>query len=59
MTQGLREHPTLREAILREIPLGRMASPEEVAKMVAFLLEPGNGYLTGGIYAVDGGVSAK
>jgi 3-oxoacyl-[acyl-carrier protein] reductase len=49
----------LREAILREIPLGRMASPEEVAKMVAFLLEPGNGYLTGGIYAVDGGVSAK
>jgi len=59
MTQGLREHPTLREAILREIPLGRMASPEEVARMVAFLLEPENGYLTGGIYAVDGGVSAR
>ncbi|MCS6869506.1 MULTISPECIES: SDR family NAD(P)-dependent oxidoreductase [unclassified Thermus] len=59
MTQGLREHPHLGPALLREIPLGRMARPEEVARMVAFLLEPENAYLTGGFYAVDGGVGAR
>jgi NAD(P)-dependent dehydrogenase (short-subunit alcohol dehydrogenase family) len=59
MTQGLREHPGLRQAILQEIPLGRMARPEEVACMVAFLLDPESTYMTGGLYAVDGGVSAR
>lgn len=59
MTEGLRNHPRLGPAILREIPLGRMARPEEVARVVAFLLEPDNAYLTGGVYAVDGGVGAR
>ncbi|GGN02918.1 2-deoxy-D-gluconate 3-dehydrogenase [Thermus composti] len=59
MTQGLREHPHLGQKILGGIPLARMARPEEVARMVAFLLEPENSYLTGGVYAVDGGVSAS
>lgn len=59
MTEGLRQHPRIGQEILRSIPLGRMARPEEVARMVAFLLEPENSYLTGGVYAVDGGVSAS
>lgn len=59
MTRGLREHPSLKQAILREIPLGRMAQPEEVSRMVAFLMDPENSYVTGGFYAVDGGVSAR
>lgn len=59
MTAGLRAHPVLGPRLLQEIPLGRMAQPEEVARMVVFLLEPENRYLTGGVYAVDGGVSAK
>ncbi|GLV49003.1 3-oxoacyl-ACP reductase [Thermus sp. LT1-2-5] len=59
MTESLRSHPRLGPAILQEIPLRRMARPEEVARMVAFLLEPENAYLTGGVYAVDGGVGAR
>ncbi|KPD32356.1 ABC transporter substrate-binding protein [Thermus scotoductus] len=58
MTEGLRDHPVLGPKLLEGIPLGRMARPQEVARVVAFLLAPENGYLTGGVYAVDGGVSA-
>lgn len=33
--------------------------PEEVSRMVVFLMDPENSYVTGGFYAVDGGVSAR
>ena len=59
MTEGLRQHPRIGPELIAEIPLKRMAQPEEVARMVALLLEPEASYLTGGVYAVDGGVGAK
>jgi NAD(P)-dependent dehydrogenase (short-subunit alcohol dehydrogenase family) len=37
------------------IPMGRMAEPEEVASLVHFLVSPAAAYLTGTIYAIDGG----
>ncbi|MCK8495349.1 SDR family oxidoreductase [Spirosoma sp. RP8] len=37
------------------IPMGRMAEPEEVAQLVHFLVSPSAAYLTGAIYAIDGG----
>lgn len=37
------------------IPMGRMAEPEEVAQLVHFLVSPSASYLTGTIYAIDGG----
>ncbi|MBW8684716.1 SDR family oxidoreductase [Chitinophaga rhizophila] len=37
------------------IPMGRMAEPEEVASLVRYLVSPAAGYLTGSIYAIDGG----
>ena len=37
------------------IPMGRMAEPEEVASLVNYLVSPEAGYLTGAIYAIDGG----
>jgi NAD(P)-dependent dehydrogenase (short-subunit alcohol dehydrogenase family) len=37
------------------IPMGRMAEPEEVASLVHFLVSPSAAYLTGSIYAIDGG----
>lgn len=37
------------------IPMGRMAEPEEVANLVHFLVSPSAAYLTGTIYAIDGG----
>ncbi|MCS3795581.1 SDR family oxidoreductase [Niastella sp. OAS944] len=37
------------------IPMGRMAEPIEVAQLVHFLVSPSAAYLTGTIYAIDGG----
>ncbi|PZR25084.1 MAG: short-chain dehydrogenase [Citrobacter freundii] len=37
------------------IPMGRMAEPEEVASLVHYLVSPAASYLTGTIYAIDGG----
>lgn len=39
----------------RQVPLGRIAEPEEVAGLIAFLAGDGSSYCTGGIYTVDGG----
>lgn len=41
-----------------EIPLGRFASPEEVARTVAFLASDAASYLTGTTILLDGGASA-
>lgn len=37
------------------VPLGRMAEPEEIADIVAFLVSPQAKYITGINYSVDGG----
>jgi glucose 1-dehydrogenase len=37
------------------LPLGRMARPEEIARGVVFLLDPGSDYVTGTTLAIDGG----
>jgi NAD(P)-dependent dehydrogenase (short-subunit alcohol dehydrogenase family) len=36
-------------------PLGRLAKPEEIAAVVAFLCSPRSGYVTGAAWSADGG----
>jgi len=43
------------EKLCSQIPLGRFADPEEIAKIVAFLASDLNTYLTGQNIVVDGG----
>ena len=55
MTAALSE--TAKNAALGSIPMGRMGTPENVAKAVAFLADEDAGYITGQVLAVDGGMS--
>ncbi len=45
-----------KKAILAGVPLGRLASAQEVAGAVAFLAGPDAGYITGAVLPVDGGL---
>jgi 3-oxoacyl-[acyl-carrier protein] reductase len=54
MTDALAE--AARAALLAQVPLGRLGSPEDVAQAVAFLASPGAAYVTGETLHVNGGM---
>lgn len=45
------------EELAAQVPLGRMAEPEEIARLVGFLAGPQNTYITGQNIVADGGFS--
>lgn len=54
----LAPHPADRERLARRIPLGRLASSDDIADMVIFLSSPAARYVTGAIIPCDGGLTA-
>jgi 3-oxoacyl-[acyl-carrier protein] reductase len=54
MTDALSEEN--RKALMAQVPLGRLGSPDDVAHAVAFLASPQAGYITGETLHVNGGM---
>lgn len=55
MTEALPE--TVKEQMAKQIPLGRMGTPEDVAEAVVFLVSDRASYITGQVLNVDGGMA--
>ena len=46
----------LKESILKQVPLGALGQPEDVAEAALYLAGPGGKYVTGQVLTVDGGM---
>jgi glucose 1-dehydrogenase len=53
---GLMADKTELDALLANIPLGRMATPEEIAGLALFLASEDGAYCTGSTFIIDGGL---
>jgi acetoacetyl-CoA reductase/3-oxoacyl-[acyl-carrier protein] reductase len=45
----------VKDKLKAQIPLGRLGQPEEVARVVHFLCADASSYITGQLWAVNGG----
>lgn len=54
---ALATDPKMVEAGLKQHPVGRLGEPDDIARAIAWLLDPDNSWVTGQVLAVDGGLS--
>ncbi len=59
MMQDMLSDPSLREAQVRQVPLGRVAVPEDIAYGVLYLASDESSFVTGSDLVIDGGVTAR
>ena len=57
MTRRIWENEKTADYSRRMHALGRLGEPEEVARLITWLLEPTNGWITGQTFGIDGGLS--
>jgi len=55
---ALTQNPDLLKTLLRMIPLGRVAQPDEIAPSVVYLGSDAASYVTGTVLVIDGGYTA-
>ncbi len=48
-----------RARITRDIPLGRLGTPAEVADLCVYLLSDESSFVTGAEFVIDGGLTAR
>jgi len=58
LAHALERRPGFEADLVKTIPVGRLAAPEDIAGVVAFLCSPAADYVTGTSILVDGGFSA-
>lgn len=51
----MRKVPGLLEGYIAETPLGRIGTPEDIARVVRFLAGPESAWVTGQTFSADGG----
>ena len=57
LTKGLVASELAEKASIGMHPLGRLGAPEDVARAICFLLDPAQGWITGQVLGVDGGLA--
>jgi meso-butanediol dehydrogenase/(S,S)-butanediol dehydrogenase/diacetyl reductase len=57
--EQFRPHPEFRRQVEQAHPLGRFASPAEIASLTAFLASDESSFLTGAVVLADGGYTAR
>ena len=57
LTQGLVASELAEKASIGMHPLGRLGTPEDVARAIVFLLDPAQSWITGQVLGVDGGLA--
>ncbi|MDA9810651.1 glucose 1-dehydrogenase [Flavobacteriaceae bacterium] len=54
-SSALWQNETIMKQVVKELPAGRMAQPQELTGLAVYLASDAGSYSTGGIYTVDGG----
>ena len=49
----------VRELLVHHTPVGRLATPDDIAEVAAFLVSPAAAMISGQVLVVDGGISAQ